>query len=375
MLKQVKIRRSIVLGIVLIGITALVFKLISSKDEKVENKTSFRTLKVKTKIAKNGDRSLQIDLSGKLVANNRIDMFSEVSGVLRSNNFREGTAYRKGQILAQIDGTELRATIKSQKSTLLNNIAQILPDMAIDFPLEVRKWREFHKAVDFDKPLPLLPEFEDEKFKMFVSSKNVFSSYFSIKAQEIRLSKHTMAAPFSGVLSATDIDPGTLVRAGQKMGTFIQPNQFELEASISLDDLKFIKVGSSVKLQSSELGKSWQGKLLRINEQLDPSTQSVKVYIGVNDVDLKEGQYLTAQVQGSELNDVVEVARNLLLGDDEIYFIENDSVLSRKAIDVVYKGKEWMYIKGIPDGAQLLNQAVTSAHDGMIVSIMSKKDS
>ena len=372
--RQVQIRRSIVIAVLLIGITVLIFYKISQKDEKVENKSSFRKLNVYTATVHNTDKKLLIDLSGKLVAKNRIDIFSEVSGVLRSSSFREGQRFSKGQVLAQIDDSELRANVKSQKSLLLNSVAQILPDLAIDFPNEVEKWKAFHAAIDFDKNVPLLPEIKDDKLKMFISSRNVYSTYFGIKSLELRLGKHTITAPFSGVLSTSDIDPGTLVRAGQRLGSFIQPNQFELEASISLDDLRYIQVGGSVVLKSTELGKQWTGNVLRINEQLDPATQSVKVFIGVNDSELKEGQYVTAVIQGSVLSKVVEIPRSLLLENNELYFVENDSILSRKKVTVVYKGTEWMYVKDLEEGTKYLNQAVSSAHDGMIVSVLNKED-
>ncbi|MFT5724296.1 MAG: membrane fusion protein (multidrug efflux system) [Bacteroidia bacterium] len=373
MAQSFKIRRSIVIAVLLILVTVLVFRKISSKEEKIENTTSFRTLNVVTTQAKNLDRHLKIDLSGKLVAKNRIDIFSEVNGVLQTSNFREGHRFSKGQVLAQMDDSELRANLKSQKSTLLNSVSQVLPDLVIDYPEEIEAWKKFHASIDFDKPVPDLPEIKNEKAKVFISSKNIFTTYYSIKSQELRLSKHKILAPFSGVLSATDLDPGTLVRAGQRLGTFIQPNQYELEASISLDDLKFIKVGSSVKLASSELHKQWTGKILRINEQLDPSTQSVKVYIGVTDNQLKEGQYLTAIIEGSTLQNVIEVQRNLLLENDELFFVERDSVLSRRKVNVVYKGTDWVYISDIKEGDQYLNQAVSSAHDGMIVKILNKE--
>jgi len=370
----VKIRRSIVFGLLLIGVTILVFKKISTKAQKIENKTSFQKLSVQAAEVKNKDQKLLIDLSGKLVAKNRIDIFSEVSGVLLSNSFREGKRFSKGQVLARIDDSELRATVKSQKSVLLNSVAQILPDIAIDFPNEIDKWKAFHAAIDFDKSLPLLPEISNDKLKMFISSRNVFSNYFSIKAQEVRLAKHVIKAPFSGSLSSTDINTGTLVRAGQRIGSFIQPNAYELEASVSLDDLKFIDVGRVVTLSSAELDKTWAGKVLRINEQLDPSTQSVKVYVGVNDPTLKEGQYLTAIVEGVTLNNVVSIPRSLLVGKTEIYLIENDSVLTKENINVVYKGTEWMYVRNLEDGTKYLNQTISSVHEGMIVTVLNNEE-
>ncbi|MFT5512329.1 MAG: membrane fusion protein (multidrug efflux system) [Bacteroidia bacterium] len=369
--KSVHIRRSIVIALLVIAVSVLIFYFISQKEVKVENTSSFRKMNVQTQFAKNEDKKLLIDLSGKLVAKNRIDIYAEVTGVLRSNNFREGQIFAKGQVLAQVDDGEIQANVKSQKGILLNSIAQILPDMAIDYPMEVVKWKLFHAAIDFNKSLPPMPEIESDKLKMFVSSKNVFTNYFSIKSLELRLAKHKITAPFLGVLSTTDIDPGTLVRVGQRIGTFIQPNTYELEGSISVDDLKFVNKGSVVRLTNEQNGAEWQGKILRINEQIDPATQSIKVYIGINDPMLKEGQYLSAIIQGTNLLKVVEAPRNLLLDKDEMFFIEDDSVLSRKKVNVVYRGVESVYLKDIPDGAEYLSQTVSSAHDGMIVTILS----
>ena len=94
----------------------------------------------------------------------------------------------------------------------------------------------------------------------------------------------------------------------------------------------------------------------------------------MNDSELKEGQYVTAVIQGLVLSKVVEIPRSLLLENNELYFVENNSILSRKKVTVVYKGTEWMYVKDLEEGTKYLNQAVSSAHDGMIVSVLNKED-
>ncbi|MCB9262523.1 MAG: HlyD family efflux transporter periplasmic adaptor subunit [Flavobacteriales bacterium] len=370
---KVKISRSIIVAILIIVISKIVFGMLSKAAKKPPIKSSFRTINVLSATAQNKSEHLVVNLSGKLVAKNRIDIFSEVNGLLQSPNFREGNRFSQGQILASINDSEMQASIKSQKSILLNSIAQLLPDLAIDFPNDLATWQKFHASISFDKKLPALPEINDEKLNIFVSGKNVFTNYYNIKSLEERLAKYKIYAPFSGILSQADIDPGTLVRAGQKLGTFIQPNTFELEASIGVDDLKFIKVGNKVELKSSELGKTWQGSILRINESLDAATQSIKVYIGVTDSELKEGQYLTAQVNGSMLNNVVEIPRKYLIENDHLYFIENDSVLTKKKVSIQYLSNESAYLSGVENGTVYLNQTITGGYDGMIVKQIAEK--
>lgn len=369
----VKFRRSFIIAIGVAAICFVVYRLISKASEKPPIRSTFQKVNVVTAKAKNTSKELVITLSGKLVAKNRIDLYSEVNGVLETANFREGNRYQRGQVLARINDTELRATIKSQKSALLNSIAQLLPDLAIDYPNEISKWKQFHDAISFENKIPELPEIQSDKLKVFVSAKNVFTNYYNIKAQEHRLTKHQIYAPFSGMLSSAEINTGTLVRAGQRLGTFIQPDVYELEASISLDELKYIKVGNSVSLTSKELNKSWPGTILRINESLDAATQSIKVYVGVTSKELKEGQYLTADVRGTELQNVIEVPRKYVLEGNEMYFIKGDSLLSKQQVDVVYKGSEIVYIQGVNDGTVYLNQVVNNAYDGMVVETLESK--
>lgn len=367
MSQGLRLRRSGLIAIGVIIVTAITYRLISKASEKPMIRSSFSIPVVKTGIIENKSQGLIVELSGKLVARNRIDIFSEVNGVLESADFREGNRYGKGQVLVRINDSELRTSIKSQKSQLLNSISQILPDLAIDFPDQLQTWKDFHRSVTFDKPIPEMPRISDEKLKVYLSGKNVFTNYFAIKSQEERLTKHIIYAPFSGMLSEADINSGTLVRAGQRLGSFIQPGAYELEASVSLDDLAYIHVGDEVIMRSPELAKTWKGKILRINETLDPTTQSVQVYVGVNGQELKEGQYLTAEVQGSELENVAEIPRKYLLDGDAIFFVQEDSVLTKKSVDIRYKGNEVIYIGGAKEGSVYLDQVLNSAYDGMIV--------
>lgn len=364
--------RSILIGLFVLFLGVMGQKCMSGMAKPQSPKSSFRMVNVLTKTAVVTNHTVLVELSGRLVAKNRIDLFSEVSGVLNSRNFRAGNRYQSGQVIASIDKTELMANIQAQKSQLLNSISQILPDLSIDYPSELEKWKAYHAEVRFDKTTPTLPEVTNAKLKVFLSSKNVYTTYFGLKSSEERLQKYSINAPFSGVLSATEITSGALVRAGQKLGTFIQPNVFELEASVALDDLKYLTLGVEVEL-AGDGDEKYRGKILRINPAIDPGTQTVTVYIEVNNTTLKEGQYLTASVRGSVLQDVVEVPRNQLIEESFVYTVVNDTVLEKTPIEVVYNGKTNAYVTGLDGNKILVNQVLSNAYEGMIVKAITSK--
>ncbi len=364
------LKRSILIGLAVLLASFGLFKLLSGLAKKAPVNTSFKTINVLVKSTENKEVPLQITLSGKLEARNRIDIFSEVTGVLQSKNFREGNTYSKGQVIAQLDDSELKASIQSQISVLLNSLSQVMPDLKMDYKGEFETWTTFHNSIDFNKKLPELPSTSNDQLRLFLSSRNVFTNYYNVKSLESRLDKSTIRSPFGGVLSSADVSSGALVRPGQKLGTLIEPGSYELEASASIDDLRYIAAGDQVVLTSSEMKSTWKGSILRINRSMDPTTQMVRVYIGVSGRQLHEGQYLVANIQGVTLNDVCEVSRQLLLEGDRIYIVQNDSILTSKKVEVVYRGIENVYLKNLPPGTSMLNQVVSNAYEGMIVNIL-----
>ncbi|MBI1305178.1 MAG: HlyD family efflux transporter periplasmic adaptor subunit [Bacteroidetes bacterium] len=373
MSRNLTIRRSVIVGIAVLVVSFMIFKKMSGMKPQNHVISTFQTMNVLSRNVVNQDIPITITLSGKLVARNRIDLFSEVNGVLLSGDYREGVSYNQGQTIVRLDDSELRSSIQSQKSVLLNTLSQMLPDIQIDFPDDFAVWQQFHRDIVFDQPVPALPNVRSEKLKTFLSARNLYATYFNIKSQEARLSKFVIRAPFSGTLSSANINPGALVRAGQLLGTLIEPGTYELEASAGIDDLRFIKEGDKVVLKSNEMSGEWTGRILRINRSLDAATQSVKVYIGVSGKELREGQYMVANVEGITLKNVCRIPRQLLLPGDDLYFINGDTVLHKSKIDIAYRGIEDVYVRNLNENQVYLNQVVNSAYEGMIVKAIRNK--
>lgn len=60
-----------------------------------------------------------LSLSGSIEANEQVEIRSEVSGIVESINFKEGSNVSKGQLLFKVNDAELRAQL-SQANTKEN---------------------------------------------------------------------------------------------------------------------------------------------------------------------------------------------------------------------------------------------------------------
>ena len=325
--------------------------------------------KVKVVAVRNGPVATSLRVQGQLSAYEKIDLFTEVTGVLEATAkpFKVGSYFKQGETLLRINDEENRLSLLSQKSSLLNAIAQILPDLKIDYPESFASWKSYLDTFEVNRIIAPLPEAQNEREKLFIAGKNLHTQYYNIRSAENRLEKYRIRAPFSGVLTAASIHPGSLVRAGQSMGTLMNAGVYELEATVALSDLQYLRVGAVVELFSDDLQKRWRGKVARVSDQIDPNTQTVLTFVRVTGSELREGMYLKGTVQNREVENVYEIPREWLVNQNAVYVLR-DSSLYQQEVDIVYEGDQAVIVRGLPDGTRILGEKVLNAFDGMKVA-------
>ncbi|MFY7672255.1 efflux RND transporter periplasmic adaptor subunit [Tenacibaculum sp. MEBiC06402] len=325
---------------------------------------------------KNREVPIVVTANGNLVAKNKVDIYSEVQGVLQDTgkDFRIGTPFKKGQTLLKINNQEFYASIKSQRSVLQSSIASIMPDIRLDYPESFEAWNSYLKNFNINNSLAPLPEPKSNKEKYFISGKNIYTSFYNIKNLEVRLGKYNIRAPFNGVLTEALVTNGTLVRAGQKMGEFIDVSIFELPLSVNASFADVVVKGKKVSLRNLEKTKAWEGVVTRINGKIDQTSQTVTIYIEVKGEGLREGMYLEADVSTKPISGAIEINRKLLVENKAVYVVK-DSVLSLVDINPVHFNEKTVVVKGLADGNKLVSKPVAGAYSGMPVKIFSEKSS
>jgi hypothetical protein len=313
----------------------------------------------------------EVIISGKVIARQKVDLYSEVTGQLikAGKEFREGIYFKEGNLLLTIDDTEAKYDLRAAKSQLYSSIVMMLPDLENDYNDNFTAWKNYIDNFDIDAPIQALPKAKSSREKLYVAVKQIENQYINIKKQEYRLTKYKIAAPFSGVLSDAMTYEGALVRSGQKLGTLTHASRYEVEATVSLYDVQFFRVGNRVSLYSEATDDTWQGTIARFGKSIDEQTQTQKVFITVNSAKLNEGMLLNGKINTKTIDNVVKIPRNLLIDNKAIYVIENNK-LQLQEVNVIKTAVNDMYIRGISDGTPILAQPILGAFEGMKVDIV-----
>jgi membrane fusion protein, multidrug efflux system len=339
-----------------------------------ERKTPQKTFRlVKTMEGQNDTLIQLIAVQGKLIAQEKVEIYPEVTGKLLSSDkaFKVGQQFSKGEVLLAIDGNESLLNLKSQRSAFISALSQVLPDIKIDYPDAFNAWQSFSQQIDPLKSLPSLPEVEDAQLKNFLSGRNIFQQFFAIRSLEDRQSKFTILAPFDGSVSQGSVNAGTVLRTGQKVGEFMKNGVFEFEAAIPGKDAVDINVGDKVSLKIQGSAKTFEGQIIRMASNIDPNNQRIAIYARVEGNALKEGLYLEGTIEASQINNAIAINHNLVIDDEYVYVVQ-DTILVKKPVVIQDKFKENALVTGLEEGDLLLNQVIQGAYEGMLVKTESK---
>ncbi len=371
MKQKIKQALSYVIGLVIIALGILGARYLSSQKQAPPRQAKeIITRQVRVQLVKNEDVPAVVILEGRLSAYDKVEIFSEVGGqvVAASQPFKVGVAFAKGAPMIRMDDEEARLSLLALKSTLLNTIAQLMPDLKVDYPGSFPQWDRYLADFDIHKPIMPLPQPLTPQEKRFVAARNLYTQYYNVKSAEERLSKYTLYAPFSGVLTEAGVSAGTLVRVGQKLGSIMKTADYELVATVPLVDLRYVKLGSTLKLSSEDVEGEWNGKINRISDVIDAGSQTVQVFIGVSGSNLREGMYLRGQLSAAKVANAFRINRNLLINQQGIYVVQ-DSTLRFTEVELVKIERESAIIRGLSDGTPILSEMPPAAFDGMKVSV------
>ncbi|XLS29526.1 efflux RND transporter periplasmic adaptor subunit [Flavobacteriaceae bacterium M23B6Z8] len=359
-----------IIGILMIVTALALISWIITKDKDktkasdLTNEIPVETLRVKT-----GTTPFQIEVTGKVQAKNKIAIYSEVQGKMLASNsrFRVGNSFRKGAILVSIENREQQVQVQSAKSTLVNQIATMLPDMEIEFPEEASRWENYILQFDLNKPIKPLPEIKSTKAQLFITGKNILKMYYDAKQLEEKLFKYQIFAPFEGTLIQVNIKPGGLVRSSQLLGEYMNTEWFEVELPLPVAALEYVKIDTEVLLTTLNKSQHYTGKIKRINQSIDAETQTVKTIVEINDSRLKDGQYLTSRITGKPFQEAFTIHASLLAENQFVYLIKNNSLQLQQVVPLNHF-KDSVTVSGLEDNMLLLKEPIVNAYPGMKVT-------
>jgi hypothetical protein len=318
-----------------------------------------------------------VSAPGRVSSVSEIDVIAEASGKILISNIplKKGESFSKGDVLFTIYPDEAILSLKSKKSQYLNTLANLLPDIKIDYPENENSFRKFFNEIDVNKRLPEFPNIDNEKLEIFLASRNVLSDYYNILRDELQLSRHSIVAAFNGTYSDVYLEAGAYTNMGGRVAHIIRTDVLEIEVPIEKVDAEWIKIGDKATLISELLDTKWKGTVVRKSQFVDPNTQSQGVFLKIQNTANKKllsGEFLNASFPGHPINNVMEVPRNVVFNTNEVFVIE-EGKLRIETINIIKVNTKTLIFNGIEEGKMLVMQPLINVLEGTVVEIQGQE--
>ena len=211
-------------------------------------------------------------ISGNLQAEKEAVIRSEVSAAVRATFHDAGSRVAAGTVLAQLDDASVRDSWLSARSAL--STAQTSAEIAR---------RELERQTKLAE-VGAIPERELESARRgdVAAQSQLADARARLTIAQKQLEDTKVKAPFSGVISDRRVSAGDYVQTGGELFRLIDPTSMRLEASVPASELGAVQVGVPVRFTVNGYpGRTFEGKVSRINPSADPTTGQVRITVSV----------------------------------------------------------------------------------------------
>jgi RND family efflux transporter MFP subunit len=249
------------------------------------------------------DHIALVTLPATTLAFSAANIYARASGYIDKRLVDIGDRVKDGQLLASVSVPELDHQISQNEATLVQlqeslqqaqanlNLAQVTWDR--DRPLVGNGWvTQQQGTID-------VQTLRAREAAVRLAQANVRAQQSLLKMLNQQRAYDRIVAPFEGVITARNIDVGSLVQADAASGTFLftimQSDVIRTQVYVPQDQAFDLTPGVDAVVRVPELpGRTFPGKVTRTAEALEPGTRTLLTEIDVPNPDgaLKRGDLL-----------------------------------------------------------------------------------
>jgi RND family efflux transporter MFP subunit len=263
---------------------------------------------VRVALVKSSGEVVSVDLPGTTEAFEAASIYSRTSGYVGKRYADIGDHVKAGDLLAEITAPELDHQIAQGQATLLQNEATLRQAEA---NMEIANVTWGRDSQLLDKGWITKQQGDQERLTLLAQQAAVAVARANIEAQKAQLlvlnqrkAYQHVVAPFDGVVTARNIDNGSLVQGdatgGTSMFTMMHSEVIRIQLYVPQDQAFGLKPGVDAAVRVPEMpGVEFRGTVTRIADALQPGTRTLLTEIDVPNVDglLTPGTYCRVELR------------------------------------------------------------------------------
>ncbi|MDD3268590.1 MAG: efflux RND transporter periplasmic adaptor subunit [Syntrophomonadaceae bacterium] len=314
----------------------------------------------------NGILQSQTAINGKLEAVQNASVVSKVSGKVQAVNVDVGSVVKQGQVLMNLEADDLEANIQLAQAAL--DTAQIAYELAT---------KNYERGKVLIASAALSQASFDDNYdgpyrKMEAALR---SAQASLEKAHIAYHDTFIRAPFSGVITTKNINPGEIVLPQVPVITMVNIDQVLVKLGVGESQINQLKTGQTAEVMVAAAAKqTFTGTISAISPAADLQTKAYTVKIQVDNPRhvLKPGMFAEVKINTQPEPGLLLPKTALIdkAGDScSVFAVENGKAKKRELVVGGSDQQNTLVLSGLKEGETVILAAPADLQDGQQVQI------
>jgi membrane fusion protein, multidrug efflux system len=323
--------------------------------------------------ATTADVPVTISAVGTTQALNTVTVKPQVDGKLLSVDFKEGQDVKKGDVLARIDPVLFEAALGQAKAKKAQDEAQLA-----NAQNDVERYQRLAATNAINKQ-----QLDTQKATVAQLTAQVQSDSAAIESAQATLGYTTIRAPIDGRTGIRQVDAGNIVRASDTNGLVVitQLQPIAIVFTIPQQDVQRVNdafakaplVADALRPDSNQAVE--QGKLTVVDNQVDPSTGTVKLKAEFPNAQMQlwPGQFVNVRLTVDTMKGVTVIPTAAVQRGPNgtfVYIISQDNKAVMHPINVRKQDEtQTVVASGVQTGERVVTTGFVQLTDGKAVTL------
>jgi len=341
---------------------------------------------VETETVHVADVPVVVEGHGEVVPKVSVEVVPQVTGrvVEVSQSMVAGGFFRAGETLFVIDPRDYELGVERAKAAVARAEVRLEQEKA-EAEVARQEWAELHPGEEPPSGLVVRePQVRQAQAELEAARAD-------LDAARLALERTRVSLPFDGVVVSENVDLGQFVTTGRALATVYGTEAVEVRVPLESRELTWFDVprdgrgqGPRAEVSASYAGTTytWEGRVTRMEGQLDPTSRMAHVvgevqtpFSGENGrPPLMPNTFADVKIFGKTLERVAPIPR-YALREGRTVWVFADGVLQLRSVEVARADREKAYIsRGLEDGDRVIISSLDAVTDGMVVRDAAEQD-
>jgi RND family efflux transporter MFP subunit len=293
-----------------------------------------------------------LEVQGNVNTKENLIIYPQFAGILNTVNVIAGQKVSKGQVLGTIDD-----------GGLSQQLAQLENQLAL-------------AKTTFERQKRLWDQKIGSEIQYLQAQTNMVSQQKAVSQMKAQLAKTRVIAPFNGVIDELIAERGQVVGPGQGLMRIVNLNNMFISTTVPESYIGKLKVGTEVSVYLASLGKSFNGKIRQVGNNINPNNRSFGIEVSVPNTDnlLRPNQVAKLKITDYTSAKAVVVPSNVIQEDAdgnqfvfEVTSVKDKTGIAKKVIVKVGKTSDNFteILSGLEPKTLLVGDGVKTVSEGM----------